>query len=204
MWQALSADTQAAIERARQAYGDVLFDYCHSTLAAADAELAACGALLSAHAHADRLSEPENLRAWLYALARAHCTMQATASSGTPTGPGAAAGTDLEEALAALPALQRELLELSVRHGLTNTEIALIFDAGAIEIEHLVDDAADHLETLLGSGPALTAAHTAADLLQHLPIRDAPATMAARLTCAEPLPPARHGAAMASPNKHSS
>ncbi|MGW3352875.1 hypothetical protein ACWDA3_57110 [Nonomuraea rubra] len=224
MWHALNEDVQVAIDQVRRTYGAALFDYCHTTLATTDAELAACGALLSAYTHAARLTEPEHLRAWLFALARAHRGLQATtnpASNGSWTRPDATTEPLLQEALTALPAPQREVLDLSLRYHLTDPEIALIFDAGAIEVEHLVHDAANQLETWVaaraGDGcPDLTTdaatpgrrrrtlisrhlatctrcrtvprTATATDLLHHLPIAGEPATMAARLTSAEPLP----------------
>ncbi|MDP4511834.1 RNA polymerase sigma factor [Nonomuraea turcica] len=152
-WHALTDDARAAIEEVCQAHGAALFDYCRTELTADDAERAACGALLSAHQHAGRLADTEHLRAWLYALARAHRTARAAANpagAGSWSRPGVAEPL-LGEALAALPRLHREALDLALRHGLTDVEIALIFDAGAIEIEHLVTDAAGQVETWIAA-----------------------------------------------------
>ncbi|MGV9387245.1 hypothetical protein ACWDRB_66525 [Nonomuraea sp. NPDC003707] len=147
-WQTLTDDARAAIAEVCQAYGAALFDYCRTELAAEHAERAACGALLSAHHHADRLAEPDHLRAWLYALARAHRTAEADANPSLAwvwALPGQA-DSPVGQALAALPEWHREVLDLAVRHGLTDVEIALIFDAGVVEIERLLDEAADQLE----------------------------------------------------------
>ncbi|MEV0315543.1 RNA polymerase sigma factor [Nonomuraea fuscirosea] len=137
-------------------HGSLLYDYCLTELSPADAELAACGALVSAIHHADQPREDEQSRAWLYALARAHRTAQANpASVGSWTRPDSTADPLLAEALMALPGLHREVLDLAVRHHLTHPEIALIFDVGAVEIERLATVAADQLETWVA---AVTAA----------------------------------------------
>ncbi|PZG18045.1 RNA polymerase sigma factor, partial [Nonomuraea aridisoli] len=226
-WQALSDEAQAAIGEVCRVYGAALADYCRAELSEGDAEQAACAALISAHDHVGRLAEPEQLRAWLYALARAHRTLLATAnaaSTGSWTRPGA--GSLLAEALTALPKPYQEVLDLAVRHRLSHLEIALIFDAGAVEVEHLVAAAAHRLETWIAAvsaarsggcqelakalaGPAPPSRRlrthisqhidrcvtcqsaprttTAAALLQQMPIKAAPATMAVRLTEAQPL-----------------
>ncbi|MFB9471633.1 hypothetical protein ACFFR3_19090 [Nonomuraea salmonea] len=185
---ALNEDARATVDRLRHRYGAVLFDYCHTTLATADAELAACAALTSAHAHADRLTERRYLRAWLYALARVHCTT----SSRPASWPGITAAPLLREAVRALPATQLEVLNLSVRHGLSDLEIATIFDAGALEIEYLVTNAIDQIDRWISTNvypdlPDEPAPHTARALLTALPIADEPPTMTARLASAPPL-----------------
>ncbi|GAA1680076.1 hypothetical protein GCM10009733_091060 [Nonomuraea maheshkhaliensis] len=141
-------------------HGSVLYDYCRTELSPADAELAACGALLSAIHHADQPREDDQSRAWLYALARAHRTAQARAnpaSVGSWTRPDSTADPLSAEALMALPGPHREVLDLTVRHHLTHPEIALIFDVGAVEIERLATAAADQLETWVA---AVTAARS--------------------------------------------
>lgn len=147
MWRTLSNEAREAIGRLCEQHGGHLYDYCRTGLSASDAELAVAGALLSAHVHRDRLRDPELLRPWLYALARCHRASVAAmrpASTGSWTRPGA---PDLvADALRALDAPHRELLDLSVRHELPSAGIAAIFDVEAIQVNTMIAEAADRLE----------------------------------------------------------
>ncbi|WP_327105488.1 hypothetical protein [Nonomuraea glycinis] len=148
MWRTLSSEAHERIGELCDEHGRHLYDYCRTALAGSDAELAVADALLSAHAHEGRLAEPRLLRPWLYALARAHRAAIATtrpASTGSWSRPGVAPDL-VPEGLMALDGPHRELLDLSVRHGLTNAEIAVIFDAEAYEVAAIVAEAADTLE----------------------------------------------------------
>ncbi|MFI7447966.1 hypothetical protein ACIBQX_10755 [Nonomuraea sp. NPDC049714] len=148
MWRTLSNEAREAIGELCDEHGRHLYDYCRTALAGSDAEAAVADALLSAHAHADRLAEPRLTRPWLYALARAHrAAIAATrpASTGSWSRPGVAPDL-VPEGLMALDGPHRELLDLSVRHGLTNADIAVIFDAEAFEVAAIVAEAADTLE----------------------------------------------------------
>lgn len=161
-------------------HGGLLYDYCLTELSPADAELAACGALVSAVHHADRPREDDQPRAWLYALARAHRSARARvnpASVGSWTRPGSTADPLLAEALTALPSPHREVLDLAVRHHLTHPEIALIFDVGAVEIEHLATDAADRLQIWVA---AVTSARDGGCSELSRQVSDAPASPARR------------------------
>ncbi|AQZ63044.1 hypothetical protein BKM31_17650 [[Actinomadura] parvosata subsp. kistnae] len=222
-------DVHPELRKLCHLYGAALFDYCGMRLPPADAERATRGALMSGHHHADRLRDPHQRRAWLYALAHAHRTRRGgVTAAGTDawTRPGSTADPSRITALAALEPAHQEVLDLALRHELTPTEIALIYDAGAVEIEHLIDAAAAHLEQLIAAVDAARAgrgcptladllttpgasrhptrlgrhvtgcAHcraapltaTAAGLLAQLPLAAAPATLAARLASAQPLP----------------
>ncbi|MDA0636901.1 hypothetical protein OUY22_26130, partial [Nonomuraea sp. MCN248] len=147
MWRTLSNEAREAIGRLCEQHGRHLYDYCRTGLSASDAELAVAGALLSAHVHGERLGDRELTRPWLYALARCHrAAVAATrpASTGSWTRPEA---PDLvPEALRALDAPHRELLDLSVRHGLASAEIAAIFDVEAIAVNTVIAEAADRIE----------------------------------------------------------
>ncbi|MFI7440313.1 hypothetical protein [Nonomuraea indica] len=146
MWRTLSEDAREAVRELCDGYGPHLYDYCRTELSSSDAELAVAGALLSAHARADRVDQSSLLRPWLYALARAHRTYLSTPTSvGSWSRPGRMSDL-LPEALRALDAPHRELLDLSVRHGLTHGEIAAIFDVTPDEVETVVLEAADGLE----------------------------------------------------------
>ncbi|WP_157246200.1 RNA polymerase sigma factor [Nonomuraea typhae] len=145
-------------------YGPHLYDYCRTELGESDAELAAAGTLLTASARAAGVADPAALRPWLYALARAH---RATLSAARPASIGSWARPGqsglLPEALIALDAPHRELLDLSVRHGLPHTELALLFDVSVSLIDATVREAAWRLETWLG---AVTAARAADGCVQ--------------------------------------
>ncbi|MER7613405.1 RNA polymerase sigma factor [Nonomuraea wenchangensis] len=154
-WGDLPREAQDAIGELLTVYGAAMFDYCRTGLPAAAAGLATCSTMLSAYVHAHRLAEEEHLRAWLYALARAHRTT-ATAADVDAAGVGCwrltgTAGTLLPQALAALEQPQAEVLDLAVRHDMSPTEIALIFDIGAMETERLLDDAALRLQQWVGA-----------------------------------------------------
>lgn len=93
---------------------------------------------LRAHQHLARLREPARLRAWLVTialnLARARWRRPAEQGlDGDPPGSPIGGGEELEhdeelaalrQAMAALPARQREVVDLRVNHGLSHAEIA--------------------------------------------------------------------------------
>ncbi|WP_219508280.1 hypothetical protein [Nonomuraea ceibae] len=171
MWRTLTDEAREAIGALCDEHGRHLYDYCRTALAGSDAELAVAGALLSAHAHAGRLPSPDALRPWLYALARAHRAAVAAArpaSIGSWSRPGPAPDL-VPEGLTALDGPHRELLDLSVRHELSDDEIALIFDADTGDVTAIVTEAADTLEQWFA---AVRAART----------RDGCARLASRLT----------------------
>ncbi|MGI5274156.1 RNA polymerase sigma factor [Nonomuraea sp. CA-218870] len=178
MWHSLSDDARQAIEDLRRRHGDRLYDYLRTTLDPGEAELALAGTLMSACVHVKRVLDDEHLRAWLYGLARAH---RASAASRSGLRPYLFANLEspLSEAMAGLSPAHREVLDLAVRHGLSHVEIALIFDAGAVQVEALVDEAREHL--------AAATSHDAGSLPDELPIVTAPDTLADSLAMAEPL-----------------
>ncbi|PZG16292.1 hypothetical protein [Nonomuraea aridisoli] len=146
MWRTLSDDARQAIRDLCDKHGARLYDYCRTELAAADAELAVAGAALTAHLYADRVVDPALRRAWLYSVARAHRAVVARpASIGSWSRPGRMSEL-LPEALLSLDRPQRELLDLSVRHGLGDAEIAVIFELPADEVRAVVARAAAALE----------------------------------------------------------
>ncbi|MEV5592140.1 hypothetical protein AB0L05_41925, partial [Nonomuraea pusilla] len=146
MWQALSDEARRAVRELCAAHGPRLYDYCRTELAASGAEQAVAGTLLTAHLYADRLGDPALRRAWFYALARAHRAVAAEpASIGSWSRPGRMSEL-LPEALLSLDRPHRELLDLSVRHGLADSELALIFELRAEEVRAVVTRAARGLE----------------------------------------------------------
>ncbi|NUO98952.1 MAG: sigma-70 family RNA polymerase sigma factor [Nonomuraea sp.] len=146
MWRTLSDDARRAIREMCDTHGSRLYDYCRTELAAGDAEQAVAGTLVSAHLYADRLPDPALHRPWLYALARAHRAIVAKpASIGSWSRPGRMSEL-LPEALLSLDRPLRELLDLSVRHGLTDAELATVFGLRPAEVRDIVTRAADGLE----------------------------------------------------------
>ncbi|WP_214318299.1 hypothetical protein [Nonomuraea sediminis] len=148
MWQSLPDEAIDFVEDAGREYGSLLYDYARTTLPQGEAERVVAATLVAAVIHAARLTDLDNLRPWLYGLLRAHRSAAACATStGSWVRPGQDAALELlPEGLASLRKPQREALDLVHRHGLTLPELALIFDAGLVEVEILVDDAAASLE----------------------------------------------------------
>ncbi|MBF8187454.1 hypothetical protein ITP53_17275 [Nonomuraea sp. K274] len=146
MWRTLSDDARQAIRDLCDKHGAGLYDYCRTELAAGDAEQAVAGAALTAHLYADRVADPALRRPWLYAVARAHRAVVAKpASIGSWSRPGRMSEL-LPEALLSLDRPQRELLDLSVRHGLADPELAVVFELPEAEVHAIVARAAAGLE----------------------------------------------------------
>ncbi|TDC09138.1 hypothetical protein E1267_08315 [Nonomuraea longispora] len=146
MWRTLSDDARQAVRDLCDKHGARLYDYCRTELAAGDAEQAVAGAALTAHLYADRVGDPGLRRPWLYAVARAHRAVVAKpASIGSWSRPGRMSEL-LPEALLSLERPQRELLDLSVRHGLSDTELAVLFEMGESEVRATVAEAGAGLE----------------------------------------------------------
>ncbi|MEV0380801.1 hypothetical protein [Nonomuraea sp. NPDC050643] len=146
MWRTLSDDARQAIRDLCDQHGARLYDYCRTELATGDAEQAVAGAVITAHLYADRVGDPALRRPWLYAVARAHRTVVAKpASIGSWSRPGRMSEL-LPEALLSLDRPQRELLDLSVRHGLADAELSAIFKLPPAEVQSIITRAAEGLE----------------------------------------------------------
>ncbi|MEU8141681.1 hypothetical protein [Nonomuraea sp. NPDC048901] len=146
MWRTLTDDVREEIRELCDEYGSHLYDYCRTELAQSEAELAVAGALLSAYGHTHRVVDSSLVRPWLYGLARAHrATVAGPASIGSWSRSGRMPDL-LPEALRALDGPQRELLDLSVRHGLAHQEIAVIFDVTPPDVDVIVSEAARGVE----------------------------------------------------------
>ncbi|MFG1683384.1 hypothetical protein ACGFNP_24670 [Nonomuraea sp. NPDC049269] len=159
MWRTLTEDVRDEIRDLCDEYGSHLYDYCRTELAQSEAELAVAGALLSAHGHTHRVVDSSLVRPWLYGLARAHrATVAGPASTGSWSRSGRMPDL-LPEALRALDTLQRELLDLSVRHGLTHQEIAVIFDVTPPDVTSIVSEAARGVERWFSAVIAARAAN---------------------------------------------
>ncbi|WP_155336100.1 RNA polymerase sigma factor [Acrocarpospora corrugata] len=137
------------------AYADRLTDYAYTGLRDLDAAADAVhDAMVTAQSSVHRLKEPVRLRAWLYALTRFQCA--ARAAGRTPTGP-APMLEDAEdpelalavhEALGELSRQEREVLELTIRHGLAPAEVGAVLGLTARQTAGRLARSRDHLENV--------------------------------------------------------
>ncbi|WP_043630278.1 sigma-70 family RNA polymerase sigma factor [Nonomuraea candida] len=159
--EALRRADPAAPAALYDSYGERLHDYAHFLCGASDlaADLVH-DALVTAQGCAARLRDPRRFRAWLYALTRSQ--VRARTSRRPSTRPGGPAGTlplpDLgrqddpelaglvREVLGELGRSAREVLELSLRHGLTPQEAGAVLGLTARQAAARLSRARDHLE----------------------------------------------------------
>ncbi|WP_424532508.1 sigma factor-like helix-turn-helix DNA-binding protein [Sphaerisporangium viridialbum] len=147
-------DDPAALERLCREYGDHLYDYCRSALDDDEALTAAVGALHGAVAHTDRLYDATRLRAWLYALARAECQARqgGVRHSGAYARQGRGGSPELAvEVLACLEPREREILDLTLRHGLKAEEVARVLDISVEAAESAAGLGRRHAEQWLAA-----------------------------------------------------
>src|SRR5579875_3664545 len=123
---ALRARDPGAPAALYDSHGESLYRYCWFMVRNRDAaSLALRDAMVAAEAHIARLSSPELLSPWLYALARGECLRREQAPGATHDVPAARPGQpDADRRLIAWHAVmsldpaEREARELTVRHGL--------------------------------------------------------------------------------------
>ncbi|MFI7610087.1 sigma-70 family RNA polymerase sigma factor [Nonomuraea terrae] len=139
------------------AYAERLYDYAFSLCAERDlATDAVHDAVVTAQGCVDRLKEPARLRPWLYALTRFQVRARlahrgATPAAGLPL-PDPSEHDDPEladlvhETLGELRNGEREVLELSVRHGLTPAEVGAVLGLTSRQAAARLGRARDHLE----------------------------------------------------------
>ncbi|WP_181871125.1 RNA polymerase sigma factor [Sphaerisporangium album] len=147
-------DDPAALERLCREYGDHLYDYCQSLLDDDDALSATVGALHGAVAHTDRLYDATRLRAWMYALARAECQsrLAGVAHTGSYARQGRGGSPELGvEVLACLEPREREILDLTLRHGLKSDEVARVLDISVDAVESAARLGRKHAEQWLAA-----------------------------------------------------
>ncbi|MFG1706411.1 RNA polymerase sigma factor [Nonomuraea sp. M3C6] len=151
------ADTDAPA-KLYDSYAERLHDYAYS-LSGGEGDVAADAvhdALVTAQGCVDRLKEPGRLRAWLYALARFQVRARMAHRSGTPADglplPALEEQDDPEladlvhETLGELSENEREVLELSLRHGLIPSEVAAVLGLTSRQAAARLGRARDHLE----------------------------------------------------------
>lgn len=148
------ADTDAPAHL-YDAYAERLHDYACSLTGERDSAADAVhDALVTAQGCVGQLKETSRLRAWLYALTRFQAMARAAkgnAQEGTPP-PVLDDPEDPElaelvhEALGELSRNEREVLELSIRHGLTPAEVGSVLGLTSRQATTRLGRARDHLE----------------------------------------------------------
>ncbi|MFI7225546.1 RNA polymerase sigma factor [Nonomuraea angiospora] len=153
--EALRARDPGALAALYDTYAESVYRYCWSLLLNADsAQVALRDTLIAAEAHAGALADPDRLRTWLYALARAECLRRRAAAPPGPAEalakappPHDAADADLRvmawNAVQSLPVADREALELTHRHSLPAPELAQVL--GTRQVEQVLEGARERL-----------------------------------------------------------
>jgi RNA polymerase sigma factor (sigma-70 family) len=162
-----------ALTQIYDTYAAGLYEYCHALLRdEMTAAYALHDALIAAVEHVGRLREPERLRSWLYALARAECMrlrddpersdeqneapeIEDTLLSDTERAQREETRALVHSALSGLTGRQREALDLTVRHDLTTDELAGVLAIAPRQSAELARQARSHLDKTVAA--ALTA-----------------------------------------------
>lgn len=162
---ALVAGDPRGLESVWSDYADRLHDYARTLLGPASHEAAADivhASFVTAQGHASELAEPDLLRAWLYAVVRAevrraHKSTRPGRSAGEASLGNAAAEREALVVMAAesLSPHDRELFELSLRHGLSVREVAEVLRISEAHAADQIREVTTSFENALG---ALTAA----------------------------------------------
>jgi RNA polymerase sigma factor (sigma-70 family) len=146
-----------------EAYGERLYDYAHSLLAdPAAAAGAVHDAFVTAAGQAGRCQDPARLRSWLYAFTRLHALARSPRPAARPR-PSAEEAADPEllalvhDACAELGTTEREVLDLSLRHGLVPGEVGAVLGLSSRQVSSRLARAREHLE---GAAAALVLART--------------------------------------------
>src|SRR5215469_2114721 len=159
MWADVSHAEPGHFKAAFEAHTAHLHDYCRSLLgdsvAAADAAQAT---LVIASSLLDRLRDTGRVRAWLLALARRECLSADPVRYRLPKSAppsdwiqddGGGAGAILR----ALPAAEREVLDLVYRHYLSSTDLAAVLGVSAEHARELLADATTRAREYVGQAP---------------------------------------------------
>lgn len=175
---------------AYDAYGIGLYEYAYTLLQ--DDRLAADAvrdAFVAAQEHFHRLTEPELLHGWLYAMLRAACQRYGAtddkASVGMRPNAEVTSGADgwtkrdearlvLLSALAGLPGEQREIIDLFVRHQLTTIELARLL---GLPDNAAVDDLTRASAALEEAVAAVVVARTSPQECPEVPVHLGPEPM---------------------------
>ncbi len=160
---AIVAGDPRGIAAAYDRHAVPLYSYCRSLLAQpADAAEVMQETLLLATVRLGRLRQPELLRAWLYAAARSDCHRRLRSGQAVPaTRPPADLNTGsvraceprqlVRAALDGLPPVSRDVVELSLVHGLSGSELAACYGVSRGRARTLRARARRELERSLGA-----------------------------------------------------
>jgi RNA polymerase sigma factor (sigma-70 family) len=162
-----AGDRSGGLTEAYDRYADPLYRYCLAWLGEpAEAAGAVQDTFVIAAARAAArlvdLREPEQLRAWLYAVARNECQRitrprrPVFASAQAPevtadVGEDAERARLLDAATRGLTPGEREVIELELRHGLAVSEVAAVVGVSPSQANALASRARKHLEACLGA-----------------------------------------------------
>lgn len=162
---AMAVGSPAGVAMAYDKYGAALYGYCHWRLGEpASAAEALQHTFVIAAGRIDDLADASKLRPWLYAVARDECQRRNRAAPPPPSGEAGAAdhpgGTGAESArletlihdiLAELPPGEREVIELTVRHDLHDSDLAWALRVSWNRAHTLNSRAFGRLERALGA-----------------------------------------------------
>jgi RNA polymerase sigma factor (sigma-70 family) len=154
-----------ALTQVYESYGARLYDYCHTYLRdQTDAAVAVHDSLIAAQQHIAKLREPQQLRGWLYAIARRECLRRLDDRQVRAEGREAPLADDdsvldaderarraeirelLFSALATLTDRQREVTALIARHDLDTWQLGRVLGVSADQAVQLAEQASDALE----------------------------------------------------------
>jgi RNA polymerase sigma factor (sigma-70 family) len=166
---ALQAGDTAGLTSVHDAYAARLYDYAYGMLRDREAaEDAVHDALLVAAGRAGSLRDPQRLATWLYALTRNECLRQARRSRvasqprridsrdqtmyfGAADLKAEQARAWIRDAAAGMQPERREALDLTVRHGLSEPDVATVLGLPAKRAAERVAAARDDLDHALDS-----------------------------------------------------
>ena len=165
---AAAAGDRAAFARIYDRYADRLYDFCLGMVGASDAADCVQEAFCSAAVDLPKLRDPGKLLPWLYSIAR-HQALRALrarrremTSDDLPEEPSTEAGPDVlasrnelaglvAQAEGGLSDRDREVLDLTYRHGLTVQELAQALDVSNESAKKMVQRLRDTVEKSLGA-----------------------------------------------------
>ncbi|MFC8177334.1 RNA polymerase sigma factor [Rhodococcus sp. NPDC057297] len=158
-----------------------LFSYAKAMLADEDAAADVVhDAMLIAARRISVLRDPERFRSWLYAIARGECLPRRRRDRCDFRSTIASDATDEERSVQEVVATaaatsspeHREVLDLSIRHGLADAEVAAVLGIGTHRASTLISRAREELERSTGTGRIRVAG--AAAILRLFPLATAP------------------------------
>ncbi|MGH3170258.1 MAG: RNA polymerase sigma factor [Trebonia sp.] len=156
---ALLAHSPDSVHELFDAFGEHIFQYCWLMLRSRDAAQAALrDTMLAAHEHVGRLADTGKFAPWLYALARAACKRYGPLPPDMADEPPARDGDpDANNKLIAwrsvmrLAPADREVLDLTARHGLPADDIGLVTGLDDVAAAILIVQAQSRLRDTLAA-----------------------------------------------------